>query len=323
MLNRMAVDGRLDCTGATFTCDAPTPENPAGTALEAFSATVRGGMNLGWEKIEPDINLTAATTSTLTDDPNKWPARYTLTGFAYERFDAVTPAQTKLVWDGEVRRRWLAHQRDFDAGSYEQAARVFRQHGYLREAEDILIAQRRDSTRATVRRPGTRRTSAALHRTRSAVFGWTVGYGYRPGRVLWMLAALLVAVILTIQLPDARATFRATDPAGNVYAASGRLVNVAAPDGTPALPEAFALPASRTPAADVCGDGQVRCFSAVFYSVDTVVPLISLGQRTAWYPNRETPWGAAMDIWLNLATILGWTLSSIFLLSFTRLARSI
>jgi hypothetical protein len=29
-----------------------------------------------------------------------------------------------------------------------------------------------------------------------------------------------------------------------------------------------------------------------------------------------------MDIWLNLATILGWTLSSIFVLSFTRLARS-
>ncbi len=30
-----------------------------------------------------------------------------------------------------------------------------------------------------------------------------------------------------------------------------------------------------------------------------------------------------MDGWLNLATILGWTLLSIFLLSFTRLARSV
>jgi hypothetical protein len=29
-----------------------------------------------------------------------------------------------------------------------------------------------------------------------------------------------------------------------------------------------------------------------------------------------------MDLWLNLSTLLGWVLSSIFLLSFTRLARS-
>jgi hypothetical protein len=43
---------------------------------------------------------------------------------------------------------------------------------------------------------------------------------------------------------------------------------------------------------------------------------------STWYPNRESPWGAEMDLWLNLSTLLGWVLSSIFLLSFTRLARS-
>jgi hypothetical protein len=43
---------------------------------------------------------------------------------------------------------------------------------------------------------------------------------------------------------------------------------------------------------------------------------------STWYPNRESPWGAEMDLWLNLSTLLGWVLSSIFLVSFTRLARS-
>jgi hypothetical protein len=33
-------------------------------------------------------------------------------------------------------------------------------------------------------------------------------------------------------------------------------------------------------------------------------------------------WGTVVDTWLNIATLLGWVLSSIFLLSFTRLARS-
>lgn len=86
--------------------------------------------------------------------------------------------------------------------------------------------------------------------------------------------------------------------------------------------ESFAVPAARAPASDPCGDGQVRCFNPVFYAVDTVIPLVTLGQRNAWYPNRAAPWGAAVDTWLNLATLLGWALSSIFLLSFTRLART-
>jgi hypothetical protein len=323
MLNRTTIDGRLDCTDATLTCAGPTPENPTGTAMEAFSAVISGGMYLGWHAIEPDINLTEATTSTLADDLATWPDRYTLTGFTYERFEAVGAQQPDRAWNGPARRQWLRAQHEFDAGSYEQAARVFRQHGYLREAEDILIAQRRDATRAVVGRSNTRWTSAVLHRLRSALFGLTVGYGYRPGRVLWMLAVLLVAVTVTVQVPTAQATFRATDPAGNVYGTSGRLITITAPDAAAPADTGFAVPAGREPTADACGDGQVRCFSPVFYAVDTVVPLVSLGQRAAWYPNRAAPWGNLVDTWLNLATILGWILSSIFLLSFTRLARNV
>ena len=320
-LNRAVIDGRLDCDGATLVCERTTIENPRTSAIRANSASIRSGMNLAWEKITPHIDLTGASTSTLADDVGNWPERYTLTGFTYNRFAAVRSDRSALAWDGVARREWLRRQQEFDAGSYEQAARVFRQHGLQREAEDLLIAQRRDAARAIARRPGTSRLAATLHRARNALFGWTVGYGYRPGRVLWMLAALLVAVNITVLLPDARATFRATDPAGNVYATSGRLVTVAAPD-EPAPRGSFALPANRPPTADPCGDGQVRCFNPVFYAVDTVVPLVTLGQRNAWYPNRAAPWGAAVDTWLNLATLLGWVLSSIFLLSFTRLART-
>ena len=320
-LNRVTVDGRLDCTGATLICPRPTTENRRGIALEAYSATVRGGMHLAWARVEPEVNLTGALTSTLADDLGNWPERYTLTGFTYERFAAVRSDRSALAWDGAARRGWLRRQQEFDAGAYEQAARVFRQHGYQREAEDLLIAQRRDAARAVARHPGTSRFGSALHHARSALFGWTVGYGYRPGRVLWMLAVLLVAVTVTVLLPDAQATFRATDPAGNVYATTGRLVTVAAPDGVTNA-ESFAVPAARAPASDPCGDGQVRCFNPVFYAVDTVIPLVTLGQRNAWYPNRAAPWGAAVDTWLNLATLLGWALSSIFLLSFTRLART-
>ena len=74
--------------------------------------------------------------------------------------------------------------------------------------------------------------------------------------------------------------------------------------------------------ADVCGDGEVRCFSPVLYTIDTVVPLISLDQRSTWYPDPHAPGGELVLLWLNIATLLGWGLSSIFVLSLARLSRS-
>jgi hypothetical protein len=53
-----------------------------------------------------------------------------------------------------------------------------------------------------------------------------------------------------------------------------------------------------------------------------VVPLIALDQRATWYPDRFVAGGQAVEWWLNLATMAGWLLSSIFLLSFARLARN-
>ena len=66
----------------------------------------------------------------------------------------------------------------------------------------------------------------------------------------------------------------------------------------------------------------MRCFSPVLYTIDTVVPLISLDQRSTWYPDPHAPGGEFLLLWLNLATLLGWLLSSIFVLSLARLSRS-
>lgn len=77
------------------------------------------------------------------------------------------------------------------------------------------------------------------------------------------------------------------------------------------------------PAPDPCGDGQVRCFNAFFYAIDTVVPLVSMGQRTTWYPDTHTPSGEFLMWFLNVATLLGWVLSSVLVFSFARLARSV
>jgi hypothetical protein len=255
-------------------------------------------MAFGWTSVQPSVDLTDATTTVLEDDPTNWPETFYISGFAYERFDVPSAGSTSRIWDWRPRRAWLKRQGLYDAGPFEQAARVFRQHGYAYAAEQILIAQRADARRA----PGGRRT--VVGRTLDAAYGWVLGYGYRPGRVLWLLALLLALVSATLYLPAAQATLRTADERGDVYGTTGLLTSD--PSVGP----------------DPCGDGHVRCFQPVLYAVDTVVPLVSLEQRSTWYPNPHAPWGTALEWWLNIATVVGWLLSSIFLLSFARMARS-
>jgi hypothetical protein len=309
VLNRSTIEGRLQLTGGSFTCPAPAPHNEQGHAIEAISTTVRGGIDLGWKAVSPSVDFTDATTTFLADDPATWPERFAIAGLTYDRFEKPLGAQPKLIWDQAARCAWLSRQTEFDSGAYEQAARVFQQHGYTSEAEQILITRRRHSRQVS------RSSDMWPRRVINAVYA-TVGYRYRPSRVLWLLTALLVLVAASLALPADQATLRATNGNGNVYSTTGLLATSAGP--TALGPQARIS----SQHADSCGDGEVRCFSPVLYAIDTVVPLISLDQRSTWYPDPHVRGGEPMLWWLNLATLLGWLLSSIFVLSFARLSRS-
>jgi hypothetical protein len=305
VLNRAAIEGRLICTDGTFHYAGPQRPGEEPDAIEAISATIRSGMDLGWKSISPRVDFTNTRTSFLADDPGTWPPRYVIVGFTYDRFEQPQGA-TRWPWDHAARAAWLSRQAIYDAGPYEQAARVFREHGYTAGAEAILIAQRRHARRA-ITGPG-----APLRRALDIGYSTTVGYGYRPRRVLWLLAVLLALVIVSLEIPTAQATMRATTAAGQVYSPHGPVPG-AAPGRAAGAPAA---------SSDACGGGQVRCFNPVLYAIDTVVPLVSLDQRSTWYPDPSLRDGAFMQWWLNAATLLGWLLSSIFVLSLARLSRA-
>jgi hypothetical protein len=306
--NRSTIEGRLHFTGGSFHCPAPSPSNEQGHAIEAISATVRGSIDLGWKSVSPSVDFTDATTTFLADNPATWPERFTIAGLTYDRFENPQGAPAGPVWDQAARSAWLSRQSAFDSGPYEQAARVFRQHGYTSEAEQILIAQRRHA-----RQVG--RSSATWPRRALEAIYAIIGYGYRPARVLWLLAALLVLIAASLELPASQATLRATNGNGDVYTTTGLLT-------TSARLTTSGPARSNSSPADACGDGEVRCFSPALYAIDTVIPLISLDQRSTWYPDPYVRGGDFMLWWLNLATLLGWLLSSIFVLSLARLSRS-
>jgi hypothetical protein len=256
-----------------------------------------GGMDLGWTHVSPGVDFTNATTTFLADDPATWPERYSIAGLGYERFELPHGSPPKPIWDQAARCAWLRGQEVFDSGPYEEAARVFRQHGYAEEAEQILMAQRKEASAVGA-------SGMTWRRLADRTFA-LVGYGYRPLRVLWLLALLLLLVAGSLALPAGQVAMRANNGNGVVYATSGPLPHQ-----------------QGTVASGQCGSGEVRCFNPVLYAVDTVVPLISLDQRSSWYPDSHAPYGTLMTWWLNAATLLGWVLSSILVLSLARLSRS-
>ena len=312
-LSRSTIEGRLECAGGSFTCPAPAERNEHGHAIEAISATIRGGMHLDWTAVSPSVDFTNATTSFLIDDPRNWPPTFVISGFSYDRFGQSAAGATAPAWDHARRCAWLSRQAAYDAGPYEQAARVFRRHGYTSGARAILISQRRQARRAATGR------LALPRRMLDAAYGATVSYGYRPWRVLWFLAALLILVTVSFQMPGAQAAMRAAS-AGSIYAAHSRPPAPGPASETATGPHNSA--AHKAVAAD-CSGGQVRCFNSVLYAIDTVVPLVSLGQRSTWYPDAKAPDGTFMQWWLNGATMLGWLLSSIFVLALASFARSV
>ena len=86
-LSRSTIEGRLECDGGTFTCPGPAERNEHGHAIEAISATIRGGMYLASASISPSVDFTNASTTFLADDPGNWPPRFIISGFTYDRFE--------------------------------------------------------------------------------------------------------------------------------------------------------------------------------------------------------------------------------------------
>ncbi|TDP92819.1 hypothetical protein [Labedaea rhizosphaerae] len=316
-LRRSVIEGRLDLRGGEFV--RVVPGGPQRLAIDAEWANVQGGMYLGWRRVTSSVSFQASRTTVLADDPDRWPERFVISGMTYERFGSLGPDHDH-VWDGRARARWLARQASFDSGAYEQAATVFRQHGRRADAEHLLIMQRKHALREqnSLGRPLGRWLRVAVNR----LYGM-FGFGYRPGRAGWPLVLLLALVFLIALLPFGANTMRTTDDRGNVYAPTGRVVTIDPADKAADLGPDYVVPAATPARPDACGDGQVRCYNPFFYAVDTVVPLISLNQRSTWYPDSHAAGGWLIELTLDLATLLGWGLSSILVLSAAQLARNV
>ncbi|WP_433382855.1 hypothetical protein ACQPZX_19760 [Actinoplanes sp. CA-142083] len=244
-LTNAEVGGSLRWEGATL-------ENPGGTALRAqdlrvgaianfctgFSAdgaltlsyaqvtshlcferaTIRGPLDLRYAHtryllLQPTaapaglVDLSHMRAGVLRDDPDTWPAELRLDGLRYE---ALTDAD-----DHERRLAWLRRDdRGYRPQTYGQLAAFFRAAGRDDDAREVLLAGERHR----------RETLTRLGRLWGHLQDATVGYGYRPGRaVAWLLALLLVGAVV-FQADPPRAAEPAKAPAFTAVAYAADLI---------------------------------------------------------------------------------------------------
>jgi hypothetical protein len=163
---------------------------------------------------------------------------------------------------------WLASDPDAYAPQpYDQLAAAYRSDGNEPEARQVAIEKQRQRRRAL---PWWQPARAW-----SLIFGATVAHGYRLWQAgLWLLLLVVVGSVLF----------------GAVYCTAG---------------EESCGAADLTPAKQRVED--VAPFNPVIYSVDLLIPVISLGQRTGWNAHSDAAQWAALTF-----TLLGWLLTAAF-----------
>jgi hypothetical protein len=240
------------------------------------------------------VDLERAGVHRLVDDwrnPDAhWPppGQLVLDGFTYDGFGGEHQA------DWRQRLGWIRRQRPANPGAagagmvptqpYEQLAGVYWRNGQEAEAQEIAIAQRNDL-----------RDAGDLTWPRwisSFVLDKTIKHGYRPPRVVGLLAALYVAVLLAFW---------------GVQHQPGVMVPAKDTAGMTAAPTALH-----------CRSGY-PCFYPAGYALDVVVPIIKVGQAENWRPDGAAPWGWAYLAGTWLATGLGLALTALAAADYTGL----
>lgn len=297
--------------GAVF---GATEEHGSDIAFSLARAQIQGILFLKANQISRGIfNLAGAHVERLKDEPVGPGAAYPI------RLDGLTYVDFSRHAETDVKSRldWLARKPEnmpFTAQPYEQLAYVMGRMGHRADASTVLMHKER------LLKAENRRLAAES----GGFVGWraiawfndlflrcTIGYGFRPAR------AIVVAVLLILALGW---FFDRTWQAGDM-----------APNAAPILVSQGWVSATRThpdnPAAFWAAPGEAgqdwETFNAYAYAADLVVPIVQLGQESAWAPSTSrSEWGR-LGWWMRwIAKAIGWIVTALAAAAITGLIRN-
>ncbi len=228
---------------------------------------------------------------------------------------------------GLDRKRWLGMQHpkflcvDFRPQPWEQCAKVLREMGHAEDARHVLIEKEKRQRAERARRPWYLRWWFWFW---DHMLGGTVRYGHKPLVALWWLAGF--ALFGTWVFHDA-ATADAMKPNSPVVLradewAACAPTYVAGADG-PSLRWRGHHESQLACFLDQPEAASYPQFNAGLYSLDTLLPIVSMQMQGFWIPDdRVEPVGtlARWYLWTHIAA--GWALSLLAVAGFSGLVTS-
>jgi hypothetical protein len=232
-------------------------------------------------QVRPRLKLCHANVGPLYDDESSWPLKdqLLLDGFCYERIDTDSPSTA------EARLAWLDRQdsRKFNPQPYEQLAKVLKAQGDIEGWRTTMIAKEDKRLQSDALGPALK----IWWRLRRA----TVRYGYRLSCALpWAVGLVLIGFFFVGQAYR-DGVMVPTDK--EVYA------YFQAQPVEPRVPRYY------------------PSFSSLLYTLDTIVPVVSFGQRDHWRVAADS----FVGYWLWPLTFAGWFLAAVFAAALNQVIR--
>jgi hypothetical protein len=258
------------------------------------------------QALRGNVDLSRAEIISFTDNGNLWRAdRLDLLGLEYQVHIDLDAKPGQAEWITQIRRfestkilpppSALGTDVALPTGQlsqpYLQLAAIYRAAGSDSVARRILFEMRkREWAQRTAAPPGLssprQRARRGLVALAGVLYRITVGYGYRLQLALYWLIGLWLAglVVFTFLAPDL-----APDPVPVV--------------GTDGRTQACVVVPSADPVADQ--PGYCGRFSPALYSLDLLVPVVDLGQKSSWHYRDE-----AMQLFGDFLQVAGWILAT-------------
>ncbi|MGO9484828.1 MAG: hypothetical protein ACLPX9_09645 [Rhodomicrobium sp.] len=347
-VNGAIVRGNIDCRGGSFSVphsishDAAAPGQAfSEDALSLVNATVSGalilasmeGKNESPAVFNGSLDLKSARIHVLVDSPQAWPEPkhsnglcnvIHLDGFTFERFGGGAPVEAS------IRKNWLKRQppahlgRDFKPQPFEQLIKVLRDMGHPEEAQRLAMERQGYLVRRRLARwaAGPRGALDALGALLWAMTGGLlIGHGYRPLRVLFIMAAVGLACGFYFKLAAEQGVFAPRD--SQVFLAE---------QFKDCRPEAHG---NWTQCVSIAGQkfAEYPQFDPWIYSFNVLLPVVDLQQEKSWVPMQKevnfTVGGRTVTVpgWGTNALVLaelmfGWVASLLAIATFSGLVKT-
>lgn len=316
------VGGDADCTSATLS-------QPEGHALRFNRAKIDGAFFLRQgATIDGALDLTATTINAIEDEQASWPRSgdLLLNRCQYGAFTGgPVDAASRLDWlSRQTPGRWGS---DFWPQPYEHLATVLSEMGHNEDAREVLIAKerlQRSARRARAKNPALKLILTII----DGILAVTLSYGRQPLRaMLWVILFWLIGTGVFSVAYNAGA-MKPNSPVV-LRAVEWTLCDLEQSESRYLPSSGLTLGGRAAP-----GENQLTCFrnqpeaasypefNPLMYSLDVLLPVLSIGQKDFWRPDSMKPNGPFTLKYYFFQSIVGWALSLLAVAGFSGLVKS-